>query len=323
MSEKRWSWRSLTAADVPLVYGLICDIEAADEAPVRTSRNEVYSYFSPSHIWRAQGAWVGEELIAFGLARVPLHNDGTAPITLSGGVSSAWRLLGLGSELMNRQLGAAQKVAEAAELEDPRVILYVESGEDDLRNIAQYLDFAQLTSFVQMRRELSTVKELEQPSQYISVLPFSDAWVEPMRKAHNSVLSDLPTWSKMESETWRSFLNTLEQDWCFVAIDNFGDRPRLAGYLLASRYEENEESTPTLEGYVEEIVVLPEWRGKRISTGMLSTAMNAMIASEMDYIGIDITIPPGVNTEDCDQIIMFEHFGFNRVAETLILGRSL
>ncbi|MDO5025657.1 MAG: GNAT family N-acetyltransferase [Trueperella sp.] len=323
MSAKKWSWRALTAADVPLVYGLICEIEAADEAPVRTSRNEVYSYFSPSHIWRAQGAWVGEELIAFGLARVPRDGYATSPITLSGGVSTAWRLLGLGSELMNRQLEAAQNVAADAQITDPRVILYVESGEEDLRNIAQLLDFTQLTSFVQLRRELHSVEELAQPSQYISVAPVSSDWVEQMRKAHNRVLSDLPTWSKMDADAWDSFLNTLEKDWCFVAIDNFGDRPRLAGYLLASRYESPDESEPTLEGYVEEIVVLPEWRGKRVSTGMLSTAINAMAKSDVDYIGIDITIPPGVDIEDSEQVVMFEHFGFVRVAETLILGRDL
>lgn len=317
-----WHWTRLAGEDIPAVLRLIEEVEDADASPIRTTRQEVESYFSDSHLWRAQGAWVDNQLVCFGFARTPKENSGDGAITISGGVAKKWRFKGLGTELMHRQVETARDLAESAGIPKARVIMYIESAQDGLAELAEAFGFVRNSSFIQMRRELGGERNLETSSPYMEIVSMTDQLAKEVRRAHNRLLGDDGPWTKITKSAWKARLDELERDWCLVAIDRFGDRPRLAGYLLSSRFSSTIDGVESEEGYVEEIVVLPEWRGKHLATGLIGAAMDRFEEAGMRYIGIDVSVSYP-QQEQATLANLFEHFEFERVSETIIVQMDL
>lgn len=325
MDVQTWQWKPLHAANAPEILELILRIEEADDASIRTSASEVESYFHDSHVWRAQGAWVGSELVAFGLARTLADNSGDLPITVSGGVAPEWREHGVGQDLMERQLITSRAVAGELGLDSATVQMYIESSQSVLIDLAREFEFTPHSQFIQMRRSLDMPIDSVETSQYIQIVKLSEDWIKDSRKAHNKVLADATSWTKMDSKSWRERISQMEEDWCLVALDLFGDRPRLAGYLLASRFTsdiEGPDGQPIYdEGYVEEIVVLPEWRGKHVASSLIMTAMERFKADGLMHIGLDVI--KDANDEGSDLVTVFEHLDFQRVSETYIVTTTV
>lgn len=322
------NWSALDRRHADAVHALIGAIEEADRSANRTTREEIETYFGTSHAWRAQGAWCGDELVAFGLARTPVRNGGEQPVTISGGVAPRWRAHGLGRELLERQLAAARALADELGLRTALVQMYVDSSQGALFDMAARLGFRSSSQYIQMRRSLAIPSAITAPSRFIRVLTLTSDWVKDTRKAHNRVLADNTAYSKMTGTAWQERLESMEEDWCLVAIDLFGDRPRLAGYLLASRFASNANTTRGVdgepecdEGYVEEIVVLPQWRGKHVSSALLTTAMDRFRAAGLSYIGLDVNID--YTSDDPELLTVFEHFDFTRVGETYIVTTTV
>ncbi|WP_307683401.1 GNAT family N-acetyltransferase [Trueperella bonasi] len=321
MNDQTWQWQKLHATDAQAIHDLILRIEEADSASIRTSGLEVESYFHDSHVWRAQGAWVGDYLVAFGLARTPKGNAGAAPITVSGGVAPQWRDRGVGKDLLQRQLLTSREVADELGLLSADVHMYVESSQADLIGLANEFNFTTVSQFVQMRRSLDLPMAGVDTSQYIQIIKFSDDWMKDTRKAHNKILAGSQSWSKLDAQAWKDRISGMEEDWCFVALDLFGDRPKLAGYLLASRFSSQISGLDAAvyeEGYVEEIVVLPQWRGKNVASSLMVAAMDRFRADGLNYIGLDVVIDE--DGENAELVAVFEHFDFERVAETYIVA---
>lgn len=110
---KAWEWSDLTSDDVSLVADFIAATEAFDDAPIRTPFSEVASYFGTECPWKAQGAWAGDTLVAFGLARIISNTQWETTITLSGSVHPQWRAQGVGTDLLERQVEVAHALAGA------------------------------------------------------------------------------------------------------------------------------------------------------------------------------------------------------------------
>ena len=75
-------------------------------------------------------------------------------------------------------------------------------------------------------------------------------------------------------------------------LDRSDDRTPVAGYLLSSRYEQDWPSLGYREGYIDLLGVRQAWRGKRVATALLTTAMRTYAADGMEYAGL------GVDTEN-------------------------
>ncbi|MCI7304661.1 MAG: GNAT family N-acetyltransferase [Trueperella sp.] len=314
-----WTWTTLNADDAPHVYAIIAAIEEADASAIRTTRREVEGYFADSHAWRAQGAWEGQDLVAFGLARTPAGNAGESPITISGGVTPTWRDHGVGHDLLERQLLTARDLASELGLDETLVQMYVDASQGALFEMAIRFGFRSHSRYIQMRRSLDIPSQVSPTSSYIQIVKMGADWIRDSRKAHNRVMAENEG-AAMSGKAWARRLESMDEDLCLVALDLFGDRPRLAGYVLASRFSSGLEDAQDAdgvqdEGYIEEIVVLPEWRGKHVASNLLATAVERFRAAGLSYIGLDVT----ADGTDTDLVTVFEHFDFIRVAETYIM----
>ncbi|MEW6935301.1 GNAT family N-acetyltransferase [Trueperella pyogenes] len=321
-----WIWTPLNASDAAAVHAIITAVEDADAAANRTTRREVESYFAGSHAWRAQGAWAGNELVAFGLARTPVDNAGDVPITISGGVAPTWRAHGIGRDLLERQLMTARGLADELNLGDVLVQMYVDVSQGALFDMASRFGFRSVSRYVQLRRSLDIAPTATETVPYVEIVKMSSDWFKDARKARNRVIAENATLTVMSGKEWDERMELMEQDLCLVALDLFGDRPRLAGYVLASRFASDSSGEDVSEdmgdeGYIEEIVVLPEWRGKHLASSLLTKAMECFRSAGLRYIGLDVNVDH--HASDSDVVTVFEHFNFQRVAETYIMTMTL
>ena len=77
-------------------------------------------------------------------------------------------------------------------------------------------------------------------------------------------------------------------EWSFVAVDRTGDRPRVAGFLLASRYEQDWAALGWREGYIDQLGVLSAWRETRVADALILASMWAQKRDGMDRSGTGV-----------------------------------
>ena len=296
-------------------------IEENDGVPYRTSFDEVLGSFDSAYIWRAMAVWSADGLIAYGLARMPANHGEEAEVTLSGGVHPRFRNRGLGRRLLDIQLALAEEMVQG-EVSAAGAIMHVDNQHQYLVDLLRRASFSLHRSYVQMRRSLSDpIEEAELPS-FVTIEPLTDDLMDDVRHAHNSIYYELAKMPPRSPEEWRSQRPNMEASWSFVAMDRRGDRPRVAGYLLSSRYEQDWEALGWSEGYVDEVAVYSQWREKGIMTALLRAAMRAYQNDGMEFAGMDADVDPHA-VDPNGAVESYEYFGFEQVGYTHVMYRSL
>lgn len=322
-SERELIWRRLSLDDAGALFTLIARVEAADASPVRTTLQEVASYFDSTHVSRIEGAFVGEEMVAFGMVRTPTGEFDSITVTLSGGVSPEWRSQRIGTEVVDRQLKAAKKIAKKVGADSWRVVTYLGDEQTGFTDIIERRDFTPESSFVQLRREIPDPSEIhgygpETQSPYLVTQVLDESLAQDARREHNRILANTGFWNQMSKDVWNTRLERMESDWCLGVVDTFGDRPKLAGYMLASRSSSFLHGTSVNEGFIEELVVVPEWRGKHVAAGLITHVSSLFRESGMKYIGMDVGID-GTDADSNPLIQTFLEAGFENISQTVIM----
>ena len=76
-------------------------------------------------------------------------------------------------------------------------------------------------------------------------------------------------------EQWLMGRTAFAPQWSFVALDRSGDRPQVAGFLLASRYEQDWAALGWSEGYIDQMGVLEKWRNAGVVEALIIASMRA------------------------------------------------
>ncbi|MCI2178861.1 MAG: GNAT family N-acetyltransferase [Ancrocorticia sp.] len=312
------SWLPLGPAQAGDLYELVRATDLADATPYNTSFAEVQAYFDPAYLWRATGARTASgRLVAFGLTRMPSAHGPDVDVLLSGGVHPDFRRHGIGRRLLALQMRTAEQLAQG-EAVRARACMHADSGQTDLMNLLRRLGFQDAYSYVQMRRPLDADIAIAEPPAYISIETLAQSLDDEVRRSHNAIFMEMAHQSPMSAEQWAAERAFMDRDWSFVALDKRGDRPRLAGYLISGRYEQDWQHFGYSEGYIEEVAVHDEWRGLNLISALLGTAMNAYRAEGIDYAGMDVTINP-----EADQRELYERLDFEQTGQTFVLVKPL
>ncbi|MFC5370019.1 GNAT family N-acetyltransferase [Arcanobacterium bovis] len=315
-----WTWKDLTVSDVAAVGNLITLIEEADHAAIRTTRQEVESYFSENQIWLAEGAWVDSELVAFSFIRASRVDDGLS-LTVSGGVHTQWRALGLGAELLERQQNAARELMSSLGYSQARLSMYMDSDQADLANLATLYDFKETERYWQYRRSLTPLPDVPPLGRYLEIVPLTKEFEPMVWNAHQEFMTEHAFGTVENFEQWQELRGSMVDRWCFVALDTFGDRPELAGYVLCSKFRSFTTDDREDEGYVEEIAVLPKWNDRNLVENLVSTCMQAFAQDSMDYIGIDLESDAQNDANPTAHMLC--DFNFELVAQMIVVEREL
>lgn len=314
-------WTILDESQSSDVLRLVLAIEEADRAPYRSDLGEVEDFFSTAWISRVLGGRASNgELVAFGLVRLPATHDEIAEVSLWGGVHPEWRDVGLGRELVGMQVRAAREIATESGVREATLVMHVDEGHDTLTDLLVRDGFAPRQSYVQMRRSLKEPIAIPDASAFMSIVPLTEDFDAQVRAAHNAINLENSGGGAISAQQWVTERAYMERSWSFAALDTLGDRPRLAGYIISGRYEQDWEARGWSEGYIDEIAIYDEARRNRLLKALLGKAMEAYQRDGIDYAGIDIPVEVGAEEPDID---FFTALGFEITGRTFIYSKHI
>lgn len=304
------TWRPLAESDTVDLHVLFGRIEEADDPPYRTTMEEARENFRGE--WKDPqynsigGFDAGQRLRAYGTVTVHPGDVSVIRAFLEGGVDPDLRRRGIGTALLDWQLGRARQLLAATGKDAPgRILVHVENGMADAAEMLTERGFRQTRWYTEMRRDLS--KEIPQTklASHFDVVPWSAELDDQVRLAHNDAFAEHGGSEPHTPETWQDGRTYFAPSWSFLVLDRTTDRAQVAGYLYSGRYEQDWVAVGGSEGYVDILGVRRPWRGQGIGSALMGRALKAYAADGMQYAGL------GVDSPDARAGFgLFDKFGF-------------
>ena len=308
-------WEELTLAHHTGLAALFARMEARDNPPYRTSPDEVEEMLSSASQWRglvgiARRGIAAGRIVAF--AQVVLRFPGRVECVCVGGVDPDFRRIGLGNAIVDWQEGTARQMLAGVEGDGPaQITCHVETGQDDLEAQLKVHGFRWTRTYYELRASLEGLPQLPDLGSYMSVEAWDPQWEEPVLRAANR-LNEFE-WGRppLTQEQWMQGRTAFAPEWSFVAVDRTGDRPRVAGFLLASRYEQDWAALGWREGYIDQLGVLSQWRESRVADALILASMRAQKRDGMDRAATGVG-----SANHTGALAIYDYLGFRTVGQT-------
>lgn len=291
------SWRGLDRLDLPALAALVAACEEHDDPPYRTSEEELAEdLFDGSacdpDVNTIAGVTADGALVAYARVRALPGHEVNVRVFLGGGVHPEVRRRGVGTGLVAWQVARArQLLAELHPQVPARIATYVEDGMGDQEALLRRAGFEPRRYYTELRRDLALPIPATTIAASLRVEPWTQELDDQVRQAHNEAFADHWDAEPQTPEAWQEGNSHFAPEWSFVVMDRSTDRVRIAGYLLSGRYEQDWPAFGYTVGYTDLLGVRREWRGRRVATALLTTAMRAYAADGMQYAAL------GVDTE--------------------------
>lgn len=175
------------------------------------------------------------------------------------------------------------------------IVTTVLEGDEEIGSHLVEMGFAPTRWFRELRRPLAQEIPSVDLDGFVTIEPWTTELDEAAWRAHNQAWSQGTGAGAISLEEWRSARTYFAPRWSFVALDHSGDRARVAGYLLSSRYEQDWPALGWREGYTDMLGVLGEYRTRQVAPALLTAAMRAYATDRMQYAatGVDSANPTG------------------------------
>lgn len=302
------NWRRLDAGDVNDLGALIATAEHAENPPYRTTSAEVQEIFNPEYRLDCLGGFDEQGMLAaYGLVRITTQEPTVTIVTLSGTVHPDLRHRAIGGEILRWQLARAKSLVDDLDPTIPAfAAIHVEAAQDDMRDLIERHGFGVHEEITQLRRPLTgEIPALEVPAS-IPIEPLSAELFPQIKLAHKAAFAQVGGQGDVNDAEWEQVFSRIEPQWSYVAMDRSSDRTRIAGYLLASKWEEDWQALGFSEGYIEVLGVLEQWRGQGVAKSLIAQSIGAMQAEGLEYVSLDAD-----STHDDGAREMFTQLGFN------------
>lgn len=290
------TWRALDPDDAPRLHELFRRIEVHDDPPYRTTLEEARENFSGE--WKdplnnsLAGFDESQQVRAYGTVVVHPGDTRVVRAFLEGGVDPQWRRRGIGSALLDWQMGRARQLLAASGKDGPgRILVHVEEGMADASSMLTERGFSQIRHYTEMRRDLSEPIPQGPLANQLDLVPWSEELDDQVRLAHNDAFATHDGSEPHTPETWTDGRTYFVPSWSFLVLDRTTDRAQVAGYLYSGRYEQDWEAVGGSEGYIDILGVREPWRGQGIGTALLARALQAYATDGMQYAGLGVDVP--------------------------------
>lgn len=305
-------WRSLSAHDAPELAALVARIEARDNPPYRTSADEITEMLDPATEWigAAAVATVGVDrgrMVAF--AHLELRHNATPELLCQGGVDPHFRRLGIGAAIVQWQTQVGQFLQGTHNLANVSIVMSVDPNHEELEEHLKAHGYRWSRSLSEMRAELQTLPRIPIHDTTIVLEPWSPAWDDTILQTVNAA-AHRAGGEPMSAEEWAKGRSAFAPEWSFIAYDVRGDRPRLAGFVLASRYEQDWAVLGWKEGYIDQLTVFEEWRHLGVAESLILESMKAQKAAGMERIGTGVS-----SDHHTDAHSVYDFLGFREVGQ--------
>ncbi len=315
-------WRALGSEHLYSLAHLVARIEASDNPPYRTSLDEIKEVFLNTE--RRQGiagfatSGVGQgQMVAF--SQVSLRFPHHAECLCEGGVDPRFRRLGVGEALVSWQTETARHMLSASGHTGPsQIVMNVDPTNDELEEHLTRLGYHWERTYYELRADLTSIPDAPHLGSYLTIEPWSDEWDTPIRHVANRILKREWGRQPLTEEQWLMGRTAFAPEWSFVAVDRKGDRPKVIGFLLASRYEQDWKALGWKEGYIDQMGVSNEGQHTSVVNTLIIASMKAQRLDGMDRIGAGLS-----STNHSGAYAAYDSLGFHTVGETRLYAIEL
>lgn len=332
------TWRALTPDHAVALADLIACIERVDDPPYRTSLDEIVELLSNMSKWRGVIGELNETGTYVAFSIITTRFVGVPECVCQGGVHPDFRRRGIGRSLIEWQTRTSTEIlrvlAERKELPDDepvgvraphietgmvtpdsdaigRIVTHVDMGHEELEEHLRELDYHWSNTYFELRADLESLPQMPELNAYLQVAPWDDMWEDPVRRAANRLADQ--EWGRppQSMEQWLMGRTAFAPQWSFVALDRSGDRPQVAGFLLASRYEQDWAALGWSEGYIDQMGVLEKWRNAGVVEALIIASMRAQKDDDMDKTGAGLG-----SANHSGALAVYDGLGFHVVGES-------
>lgn len=308
-------WAPLTEANLHQLATLIARIEAQDNPPYRTSVDEVAEMLREDRQWRGLAGFATRgiakgRMVAF--AQVVLRQVGLIECQCQGGVDPSFRRIGLGRVIVEWQEAMGRRMlADLPGAEPAQIAMQVEAGQTELEEQLQLRGFHWARTYYELRADLAEIPKSPELGRYMTVEPWGPEWEEPARRA-SDILSEIE-WGRppLTEEQWLSGRTAFAPEWSFVLVDRRGDRPRVLGFLIASKYVQDWAALGWREGYIDQMGVLEDARLTHSVDALIIASMAAMARDGMERIGAGLG-----SANHSGALAVYDYLGFVTIGQS-------
>lgn len=322
LADRGVQWRELHAGDLHALSNLIARIEARDNPPYRTSREEVEEMLSEASDWFGIAAFASRgmargEMVAF--MQMVVRQTGNIECLCQGGVDPRFRRIGLGGALVQWQTDAARHVLSLTPYAGQAgcVVTNVDPGNEELEDHLKRLGYHWSRTYYELRAELSDLPPAPDLGSYLRIEEWGPQWEDATRRAANR-LNEQEWGRPLTEEQWLMGRTAFVPEWSFVAVDYRGDRPKVAGFLLASRYEQDWAALGWKEGYIDQMGVLADWRHAAVVDALIIATMHAQNRDGMERVGTGLG-----SANQSSALAVYESLGFRVVGQTRLYALDI
>ncbi|WP_392399319.1 hypothetical protein [Actinotignum urinale] len=321
-------WYPLNRSNVPAMHALLVTYQEAVEAPFRTSLDEIYELLDSAQRYEIFGTLDDEaNLVSYGLVRMAGVAGSDPHIIISSVLSpdmSEAEAKKLSTEQLTQLISIAREMAVVNGVSNATAVAYTEEWDTMRAHLLLDAGFTHIYSYLQMRRRLD-----EEPVEHARPLPAGMRLVNVTEEedntallAHNSFHDEKIDYPIFSASQWEVERSSMRRDWSYLLLDERGDRPRVAGYALASAYPQDWDALGWKEGYIDELAIHSTYSTDYLVT-LLDVTTTAQHASGMEYSVMDVTIVkdpplhmPGDQTREQSRLEVYRKLGFTACAET-------
>ncbi|OKL49943.1 GNAT family N-acetyltransferase [Boudabousia marimammalium] len=312
------TWKWMRATDIDDVFSIIEQIEAKDNPPYRTTRDEVEQLFEQTKHWI--GIIATDEIgrcCAFVHARLRISSP--LQIRCNGGIIPRYRGYSIGTQMIIWQESAARFLTRSIGTDSEVQIVcrneYHDSAYSDLLLKAGYTS---TSTFHEMRADLDVLPTAENPGPMIEITAWNPALEDMVRRAALEFAPDAVHSKGRSMEQWMSNRNRFAPELSFIAVDKSTDRTQIAGFLMAAKYPQDWEVLGWKEGYIDLLEVGVEWRNLPVGRELVVASMRASEQAGMNKIATGVS-----SRHEASAARLFGNLGFVEVSTQQEFTRTL
>ncbi len=228
---------------------------------------------------------------------------------LDGTVDPDHRRRGIGTRLIGWQMQRARSVLESYGHDLPRFMRVEAFDWLDSHHLYAASGFEPVRWMQEMVRSLGQIPA-RAAIPGITIVPWSDRHSEPARRVSNAAFADHWGSTPKSAETWKERIAGFgcRLDLSFLAMA--GDEP--VGLVLNGHYEGDEAVTGRVDGWIDLLAVLGEFRKRGVASALIQRSLEAFRAEGFSHamIGVDSDNPTGASR-------LYQKLGFEVTHRTI------
>ncbi|MCX5329034.1 GNAT family N-acetyltransferase [Streptomyces sp. NBC_00140] len=284
--------RPLTLENAPALAELFAAVEAADGTDEHYDAEDLADELGDPRLelpHDSAGVWSRGELIGYAKATGLPDATDVHLVYVEGAVRPDARGQGVGAGLVTWQVTRAAQLHRERFPDLPgEAHIQIHAPNTAKRDLYQGAGFQARRWFFDMRRPLDGGEiPVTAPAGGLRVVPFTTAYDEATRLAHNEAFRDHWGHTPTAADRWRhgtTGARSFRPDLSFLALD--GDE--VAGYLISHEYDAETAMTGIRECWIAQLGTRPGWRGGGVATALLTTCLRAAQEQGFRRAGLNV-----------------------------------